>query len=198
VVSTSIRACMSWIHHTRFRPDRFWCGQRAQLTPEINRSTRRLNLQSRAVLRLNSNPLCFLHRRGGFSLLRCGGSSWPTAKQVVADSYFKTKRISGHPMMRRPLVAELSAEEQSLARRWLLTSGSLYSIIVVLIIGILMMTSGADNATVTATSERKQISLDRSPMRPYGSLPDPIQSIPACAASRSCAALRAEAVGRPR
>jgi hypothetical protein len=101
-------------------------------------------------------------------------------------------------MMRRPLVAELSAEEQSLARRWLLTSGSLYSIIVVLIIGILMMTSGADNATVTATSERKQNSLDRSPMRPYGSLPDPIQSIPACAASRSCAALRAEAVGRPR
>jgi hypothetical protein len=100
-------------------------------------------------------------------------------------------------MMRRPLVAELSAEEQSLARRWLLTGGSLYSIIVILIIGILTVTSGADNATVTATSERKQISLDRSPMRPYGSLPDPIQSIPGCAASPSCAALRAEA-GRPR
>jgi hypothetical protein len=100
--------------------------------------------------------------------------------------------------MRRPLVAELSADEQSLARRWLLTSGSFYSIIVILIIGVLMMTSGADNATVATASEPKQFSPDRSPMRPYGSLPDPIQSIPACAASRSCAARRAEGVGRPR
>jgi hypothetical protein len=111
---------------------------------------------------------------------------------------FQNEKIPGHPMMRRPLAAELSAEERSLARRWLLTSGSLYSIIVILIIGVLMMTSGADKATGTATSERKEFSLDRSPMRPYGSLPGTVQSIPACTASQSCAALRAEGVGRPK
>lgn len=85
-----------------------------------------------------------------------------------------------------------------MARRWLLTSGSLYSIIVILIFGVLMMTSGADNATVTAASERKEFSGDRSPMRPYGSLPVMVQSVPACTTSSSCAALGPEGDGRTR
>jgi hypothetical protein len=99
--------------------------------------------------------------------------------------------------MRRPLVAELSVEERSLARRWLLTSGSLYSIVIALIVVILMVTSGADKATVTATSLQKQFSGDRSALRPYGALPNAVQSIsiPACA-SPSCTSLRAEGAGR--
>jgi hypothetical protein len=98
--------------------------------------------------------------------------------------------------MRRPLVAELSAEERSLARRWLLTSGSLYSTVIALIAVILMVTSGADKATVTATSLQKQFSGDRSALRPYGALPNAVQSIPPCVASPSCTSLRAEGAGR--
>jgi hypothetical protein len=36
VVPTPIRMCMSQIHHTQFHPDRFSCGRRMKLTPEIN------------------------------------------------------------------------------------------------------------------------------------------------------------------
>ena len=98
--------------------------------------------------------------------------------------------------MRRPLVAELNAEERSLARGWALTVGSLYSIVIALIGVFLMITSGADKATVTATSIQKQFSGDQSPMRPYGSLPSAVQTIPACAASPSCTSLRADGAGR--
>jgi hypothetical protein len=100
--------------------------------------------------------------------------------------------------MRRPLAAELSAEERSLARRWVLASASFYSTIVILIIGALLLTSRADKVTVAATSERKDFPQDRSTMRPYGSLPNIAQSILACTTSQSCAALKADGAGRAR
>src|SRR6202012_3598900 len=99
--------------------------------------------------------------------------------------------------MRRPLTAELTADERSLARRWLLASGSIYSIVAAFIVVILMVTSGADKATVTAASIQKQFAGDRPTLRPYGALPTAFQSIADCTASRSCTALRAEGPGRP-
>jgi hypothetical protein len=100
--------------------------------------------------------------------------------------------------MRRPLTAELTADERSLARRWLLASGSIYSIVVAFIVVVLMITSGADKATVTATSLQKQFAGDRPALRPYGALPTAFQSIPACSASQSCTSLRAEGAGGPK
>ena len=85
--------------------------------------------------------------------------------------------------MRRPLTAELSAEERSVARRWLVTGGSLYTMIVALVFGVLMLTSGADKAEMAATSERQALSQDRLPTRPY------------CNAA-ACVSLNAGAAGR--
>lgn len=96
------------------------------------------------------------------------------------------------------MAAELSAEERSLARRWALTGASLYSIIVILIIGALLATSRADKVTVAATSERKDFPQDRATMRPYGSLPNTAQSIPACTTTQSCTALKADGARRAR
>jgi hypothetical protein len=96
--------------------------------------------------------------------------------------------------MRRPLAVELNAEERSLARRWALTSASLYSTIVILIVGALLATSRVDKVTVAATSERKDLPQERSPMRMYGSSPDQARSIPAC--TEFCRDPKSDGAGR--
>ena len=88
--------------------------------------------------------------------------------------------------MRRPLSAELSAEDRSLARRWAITSASLYSTIIIVIFAALLASSRADRVRVAAKSEQKDLLQDRSGTRPYGSLPNMVQSIPACTASQPC------------
>ena len=89
--------------------------------------------------------------------------------------------------MRRPLAAEFSVEEQSLARRWALTSVTLYSTLI--IVGMLLATSGAEKVTVTSTPEPTELLQERLPMRPYGSLPNAGRSVIACAAPQLCARL---------
>jgi hypothetical protein len=96
--------------------------------------------------------------------------------------------------MRRPLAAELDAEERSLARRWALMSASLYSTILIFIVGALLATSRVDKVTVAATSLRKDLLQERSLMRPYGSLPDTARSIPAC--TQSCTGLKPDGAER--
>jgi len=88
--------------------------------------------------------------------------------------------------MRRPLVAELSDEDRSLARRWVITSASLYWTIAIVIIVAVLASSGAKKVTVSAKAERADLLQDRSGTRPYGSLPNMVQAIPACTASQRC------------
>jgi hypothetical protein len=86
--------------------------------------------------------------------------------------------------MRRPLAAELSAEDRSLARRWAIALSSFYSTIVVIVIVAAVLTgSTASKLTVVASSEQKNLVLDRSGARPYGSLPN---IVAACTASQPC------------
>jgi len=97
--------------------------------------------------------------------------------------------------MRRPLSAELSVEDRSLAQRWAIASTSLYWTIAIVTIVALLASSTADKVTVAAKSGRKDLLQDRSGMRPYGSLPNMVQSMPACTASQPCTGLKANGAG---
>lgn len=74
--------------------------------------------------------------------------------------------------MRRPLGAELGAEDKSLARRWAIALPSLYSLILILAMLVAaLVSSTADKATVAATPSSENISQDRSGIRTHGALP---------------------------
>ena len=90
--------------------------------------------------------------------------------------------------MRPPLSIGLSAEDRSIARRWAITGASIYWTIAIVIITALVMSSKADKVAVPVSSERSDLSQNRSGLRPYGSLPNMDHSIAACAASRTCVA----------
>jgi hypothetical protein len=114
--------------------------------------------------------------------------------QALRETYW---RVSD---MRRPLIAELGAEDRSLARRWATAFGSFYSIILVALIAAVLASSTADKAAtdeafVVARSERKDLAQDRSVIRPYGSLPNMVQPISACAALQPCMAVKASGAG---
>jgi hypothetical protein len=97
--------------------------------------------------------------------------------------------------MRRPLAVELSAEDRSLARRWVAMSGSVYWTIVMVMIAAMLATSTADKAAVASKREQTSLSQDRSDPLPYGSLPDIARPIPACNASQPCIARKANSAG---
>jgi len=88
--------------------------------------------------------------------------------------------------MRQPLSTELGTEDRSLARRWAITSASIYWTIAIVIIAALVMSSKADRVTVAVNPERSALLQDRSSLRPYGSLPNMVPAIAACTASRPC------------
>jgi hypothetical protein len=88
------------------------------------------------------------------------------------------------------LVVELNAEERALARRWAIALPAFYSVIFIGLVAAMVAGSRPDKATVVASSERTELAPDRSGMRPYGSLPNPVQS-PACTTMRACTALKA-------
>jgi len=90
--------------------------------------------------------------------------------------------------MRYPLSIELSAADRSLARRWFITTAAIYWTIAIVIIAALVMSSKADKAAVPVSSQRSDLSQNRSGLRPYGSLPNMAESIAACRASRTCVA----------
>jgi hypothetical protein len=117
------------------------------------------------------------------------------AYELISVLVFHDEVISGASEMRRPLAAELSAEERSLARRWALTSGLLYSTIAILAIGALLVISKADRVAVAAKFEPQDLLRERSPMRPYGSLPDTAWSTAACNASQFCKGLTPDGAG---
>jgi hypothetical protein len=97
--------------------------------------------------------------------------------------------------MRRPLAVELSADDRSLARRWVAMSGSIYWTIVIVIIAAMLATSTADRAAVETGPEQTNLTLDRSDPLPYGSLPNIARLIPACTTSQPCVARKASRVG---
>jgi len=101
--------------------------------------------------------------------------------------------------MRRPLAVELSPEDRSLARRWVITSISIYWTIGIVIVAAVLASSTAGKVTVAVRpelkSEQKNLVPDHSGPRLYGSLPNMAQAIPDCAASEPCRGLKATGVG---
>lgn len=97
--------------------------------------------------------------------------------------------------MRRPLAVELSAEDRSLARRWLITSASLHWTIVIVIVAAMPACSRADKVTAVTGSEQKELWPDRSGPRPYGALPNLARLPAACTAAQRCMAGRAKGAG---
>jgi hypothetical protein len=106
---------------------------------------------------------------------------------------FSTKVISGISNMRRPLAVELSAEDRSLARRWVVASASFYWTIVIVIIIAMLASSTADKATVVTGSGQKEPRPGRAGL--YGALPNPARLPTACTASQRCMVGRANGVG---
>jgi hypothetical protein len=90
--------------------------------------------------------------------------------------------------MRRPLSAELSADDRSLARRWVIGTASVYWTIAIVLFGAVLASSSAEKVTVAAKSERTVVQQDRLGVRPYGSLPNIAQAILVCTASQPCKA----------
>jgi hypothetical protein len=96
--------------------------------------------------------------------------------------------------MRRPLAVELSAEDRSLARRWVAMSGSVYWTIAMVMIIAMLATSTSDKTGLVTRPEETNLSQDRSDPLPYGSLPDVARS-PGCTASEPCIARKASGSG---
>jgi hypothetical protein len=90
--------------------------------------------------------------------------------------------------MRRPLSAELSADDRSLARRWVIGTASVYWTIAIALFGAALASSSAEKVTVTARSEQTGVVQNQMSARPYGSLPNIAQAMPACASWQPCKA----------
>jgi hypothetical protein len=95
--------------------------------------------------------------------------------------------------MRRPLSAELSADDRSLARRWVIGTASVYWTIAFVLFGAALASSTAERATVTARSAQAALVQNQMSPRPYGSLPNIAQATTVCASSQPC---KANAAGR--
>jgi hypothetical protein len=110
----------------------------------------------------------------------------------------KRTNFRGYLEMRRSMAVELSPEDRLLARRWAITSASLWAIVIAIIAAVLA-SSTADKAAIAAksgpTSEQRDLVQDRSGPRLYGSLPNMAPAIPNCAASQPCLSLKATGVG---
>jgi hypothetical protein len=109
-------------------------------------------------------------------------NSWPFGPSHLSEaalSPFKTKYFSGASDMRRPLNTELSAEDRSLKRRWVMAVTSFYSVVILVIVAAALISSTADKTTVVASAEPQRLLQDRSgtpshgPL-PYGSLPNAV------------------------
>jgi hypothetical protein len=98
--------------------------------------------------------------------------------------------------MRRPLNAALGAEDRSLARRWVIGSASVYWTIAIVIIAALLTGSGADRVKIADASGQRGLLQGQSGTLPYGSLPNMVQSIPACTASQACMAVKTSDLGK--
>jgi hypothetical protein len=101
---------------------------------------------------------------------------------------FHMRVFSGVSPIRRPLVAELSAEDRPLARRWAIALPSVYAVIAVAIIAAVLAGSGADKPAAATSFDRKAFLQERSGIRLYGALPNLGQSVLACRDTWRCTA----------